>query len=223
LSGERPEAPPREVRRRAWTDAEFTALDFEATGLDFEHDTIVSLGMVPVSEGRIVMAGAVYQLVQPIVPPSPVSVTIHGLRAQDLAYAPTLDAAKATLLTALDRRFLLTWWAEVEAAFLDKVFGGGSRHWLQRSIDVRQLAMTLEHLEGRMPKQGSYTLSATASRHGVPVANPHHALDDALVTAQLFLVVATSLAGHGYKTVRSLLRAAARPVLPSRLSRFPGR
>lgn len=223
MRGERPAPPPRELRRRAWTDAGFAALDFEATGLDFEHDTIVSLGIVPVDEGRIAMADAVYQLVQPVVPPSPGSVTVHGLRAQDLARAPTVDEAKATLRLALDRRFLLTWWAEIEAAFLDKIFGGGPRKWLHRSIDVRRLAVTLERLEGSVPQSSDYTLTATASRYSVPVANPHHALDDALVTAQLFLVVATKLARREYKTVRSLLRETAKPASPFAPPHFQGR
>jgi DNA polymerase-3 subunit epsilon len=37
------------------------------------------------------------------------------------------------------------------------------------------------------------TLSQAAERFGVPVASAHNALDDALVTAQLFLVVAAKL------------------------------
>jgi DNA polymerase III epsilon subunit-like protein len=42
---------------------------------------------------------------------------------------------------------------------------------------------------------------------GVPVADPHHALDDALVTAQLFLVLAArwEAGGHGAR-VADLLR-----------------
>jgi DNA polymerase III epsilon subunit-like protein len=43
---------------------------------------------------------------------------------------------------------------------------------------------------------------------GVPVANPHEAFDDALVTAQLFLVLAPKVPGRPEPTVRQLLRAA---------------
>ena len=42
-------------------------------------------------------------------------------------------------------------------------------------------------------RPGRSPLSSAAERHGVPVASPHHALDDALVTAQLLLVVAARL------------------------------
>jgi DNA polymerase-3 subunit epsilon len=49
------------------------------------------------------------------------------------------------------------------------------------------------------------SLSAAAGRYAVPVASPHDALDDALVTAQLFLVLADRLAERGRRRVRDLL------------------
>ncbi len=206
MSAERPAGPPSSARRTPWTRAEFAALDFEATGLDFTRDTIISFGVVPVREGRVVLSEAIYELVDPDVQPSPESIKVHGLRVQDLAGAPSLAEAREDLRAALDGRFLITWHGEVEAAFLDKVFGGGRRSWLRRSVDVRRLVVALERRDSRLGRAEDYTLVATADRYGVPVASPHHALDDALVTAQLFLILATRLADHGYRTVRSLLR-----------------
>jgi DNA polymerase III epsilon subunit-like protein len=51
-----------------------------------------------------------------------------------------------------------------------------------------------------------FTLSATAERYGVPAENPHVALDDALVTAELFLVLATKLEERGFGRTSSFLR-----------------
>lgn len=186
----------------------FISLDFEATGLDFARNTIISFGTVPIVDGRIDVGGASYQLVDPLdVELNPQAITIHGLRPLDLRDAPSIEAARAALGNALDRRFLVTWFAEVEAAFLAKLFGGRSKTWLRRSVDVRRLVVALEGGEG-----GPLTLEACARRYGVPVASPHHALDDALVTAQLFLVVATKLAARGVKSVKDLQAAdAVRP------------
>ena len=198
----RPEPPPSAWRRRPWTHAPFASLDFEATGLDFDRDTIISFGVVPIDEGRIDVGGAVYELVDPAdVPLDHQAITIHGLRPVDLRGAPSLDAARAALRVALGRRFLITWFAGVEAAFLDKVFGGGRKAWMHRAIDVRRMVAALED------SGAGLTLEACASRYGVPVASPHHALDDALVTAQLFLVVATKLAARGVKSVKDLQAA----------------
>ena len=199
-----PDRPPTGRHRSPWWTIEFASLDFEATGLDFVRDRIVSFGVVPVERGRIEVGRAIYQLVDPGgVPPSPESVTVHGLRPVDLRGAPSVDAAREALGAAISGRFLLTWWASVEAGFLNALYGGGVRAWRRRSVDVRQLVIALEGDAGRQ-----LSLTQAADRFQVPVASPHHALDDALVTAQLFLVTATKLNALGRGQLRDLLRPA---------------
>jgi DNA polymerase-3 subunit epsilon len=206
-----PIGPERRLRRAPWRSVEFVSLDFEATGLDFRRDTIVSFGTVPVRRGRIEVGGSIYELVDPgDVTPSPGSVIVHGLRPVDLVEAPSVDAARETLSVAIARRFLLTWWGSVEAAFLDKLFGGGQRLWQKRMVDVRDLVLALD---GTAAAQ--LTLSGAAEHYRVPVASPHHALDDALVTAQLFLVMAAKLDGRA-GSVRDFQRL--RPTSPRHLS-----
>lgn len=197
-----PRPPRRSLRRRTWRDVELAALDFETTGLDHRHDAIVSFGVVPVRGGRVAVGDSVHQLVVPAVPSSPRSMRIHGILPKDLVDAPPPEVAAATLRDALDRRFVLAWYASVEIAFLARLFGGRARSWVRRTIDVRQMAIALEGLD----QDVRHTLSSTAERYGVPVANPHEALDDAMVTAQLFLVLASRLEGRGFRSVRSFLR-----------------
>jgi DNA polymerase-3 subunit epsilon len=127
---------------------------------------------------------------------------IHGLLPADLAEAPRIEDAAPALRAALDARFLLAWYASVEIGFLRRAFGGSTRWWRRRTVDVRDLAIALEHAD----PEARFGLTSTAERYGVPVANPHEAYDDALVTAQLFLVLATKLEGRGLRTVRELNR-----------------
>jgi len=183
------------------------ALDFETTGLDLRKDAVVSFGLVPVRAGRIVLEDAVYREVAPEVPPSPTSITIHELRPIDLASAPPLREVRPELAEALRGRFVLAWVAEVEVAFLARVFGTSRRRWARRTIDVKRLAEAEDRLRGVSPDRRS-TLAAAARRFGVPVERTHHAFDDALMTAELFLVLATRLAarGAGGGTVAGLLR-----------------
>lgn len=200
-----PAAPPR-ARAVPWRETDYVAIDFETTGLDFRSDTVVSYGVVPVRGGRVIVGESHHQLIEPHVPPSPRSQTIHELRPQDLAGSPSIAQARDELRTALDSRYLLVWFAGVEVHFLDAIFGGGRRRWRRRTIDVRNLAIAADGLGGPTRDKPGYPLSGTAARYGVPVADAHQALDDALVTAQLFLVLADKLPDHPDPTLRDLAR-----------------
>jgi DNA polymerase-3 subunit epsilon len=202
---ERPAAPAR-ARGVPWREAAYAALDFETTGLDMRTDTVVSFGVIPVDGGRVQMRGAVHQLIDPHVPPSPRSQTIHELRPQDLAGSPRLPEAREVLRSALDGRFLLVWFADVEVHFLTAIFGARARTWRRRTIDVRRLAMAVDGAPLAARDRPGYPLAGTAERYAVPVANTHEAFDDALVTAQLFLTLAAKLHGRGEPTARDLLR-----------------
>jgi DNA polymerase-3 subunit epsilon len=199
-----PARPTWASRRVHWTKLDLAALDFETTGLD-ANDTVVSFGVVPVLNGRIALAGSVYRTVSMASDLSARSIEVHGLLPGDLADSPPIDEVLPILRNALDGRYLLTWAAEVEAAFLAKLFGGTPRRWLRRSIDVLGLAILVDRLEGREPERGDYALSAAAERSGVPVEQPHHAFDDALTTAQLFLILASKLSKEGFDTPRRLI------------------
>ncbi|HVF08239.1 MAG TPA: 3'-5' exonuclease [Actinomycetota bacterium] len=194
-----PAEPGRDRLTAPWRSVDLVSLDFEATGLDLRRDRIISFGTVPIRRGGIELADSVYQLVDPgDVQPSRESITVHGLRTADLVGAPSVQVARAALRRSIDRRFLVTWWAPVEAAFLDALFSGGRQAWMRRAIDVRDLVLGLE---GRSAAR--LTLGQAAERFGVPVASPHNAFDDALVTAQLFLVTATKL-GRRARSVRDM-------------------
>ena len=202
-----PRSPRRRLRLARWRAAPFASLDFETTGLDYLHDEVVSYGLVPIRAGRIVIGASLHQLVQPGSPPSPTSVKIHGMRSRDLAGAPQAPAARGALRAALDGCFILSWYAPVEVAFLARMFDGGRVRFRRRTLDVRALAIGIDRRQGHPRESADYSLSACAARYGVPVAAPHDALDDALVTAQLFLVLAARLEREGLERVGGLLRA----------------
>jgi DNA polymerase III subunit epsilon len=202
--------PPRRLRRRPWVEAEFASLDFETTGLDPDRDAVVSFGVVPVRHGRVILAESDYREVAPEAPLTARSIVVHGLRPLDLQGAPTLSQVLPDLHSSLERRYLLAWSADVEAGFLSRAFGGSERWWRRRIMDVLLLAQVADRLEGRTARPGDYNLTTAAARLGTPVHAPHHALDDALTTAQIFLVLATRLSTKGYGTPARLLKVGRR-------------
>jgi DNA polymerase-3 subunit epsilon len=202
--------PPRRLRRRSWIEAEFASLDFETTGLDPDRDAIVSFGVVPVRGGRVILAESEYREVAPGAPLTARSIVVHGLRPLDLRGAPPLTEVLSDLRASLQGRYLLAWSADVEAGFLARAFGGSGRGWRRRIVDVLLLARLADRLEGRATQPGDYNLTTAAARLRIPVHAPHHALDDALTTAQVFLVLATRLSSRGYGTPGRLLKAGRR-------------
>jgi len=200
-----PRVPPRAGRRGSWTGVELAALDFETTGLDLATDRVISWGVVPLRRGGVELREAAYRLVAPGREPGVESIRVHELRPTDLAAAPPLGDVAGELRDALDGRYLVAWAAGIEIAFLRRMFGGSKRAWRRRTIDVRELAAAAIGPGGDARRQN---LEGACRRFGVPVERTHHAFDDALMTAELFLVLAGSHGGSPAPSVKSLFRTA---------------
>jgi DNA polymerase-3 subunit epsilon len=203
MSG-RPGRPPLGSGRKPWREAAYASLDFETTGLDLEHDDVVSFGVVPLDGGLVHPGDATYREVAPSVALTGETIVVHGLRPMDVAEAPRMAEVADDLRRSLDGRYVLAWSAQIEAAFLARTFGGSASRWRRRIIDVLRLAILVDGPNGR---DRDFSLTAVARRLGVPVEHPHHALDDALTTAELFLVLLPELERRGIETPRRLLRA----------------
>ena len=121
------------------TTGAYASLDFETTGLDLDGDDIISFGVIPIEGGRLIPGQSTYREVRPDRPLKPASIAVHGLRPVDLEEASALGTVVDDLRDALAGRFLLAWAAEIEAAFLARVFGRRSAWWRKQIIDVLRL------------------------------------------------------------------------------------
>jgi DNA polymerase-3 subunit epsilon len=196
---------PRGVGGGPWRRAAYASLDFETTGLDLDGDDIISFGVIPIEGGRILPGRSTYREVRPDRPLKPASIAVHGLRPVDLEEASALRTVVDDLHDALAGRYVLAWAAGIEAAFLARVFGRRSSWWRKQIVDVLRLALLVDRAGGG--RHQDFSLTAVADRLGVPVEHPHHALDDALTTAEVFLVLLPDLERRGIMTPRRLLRA----------------
>jgi DNA polymerase-3 subunit epsilon len=173
---------------------EYLALDFETTGLDPKVDEIISIGAIPIVDGRVDLTRLTYAEAVHSRPANRSGVAIHGLRPVDLAEGQGRETLRARLVDSLDNRQPIAWAAWVEAAFLASLLGGGERKWRSRIIDVIDLVAELDRADG-VEGSADETLVACCARFGIPHARAHHALGDALMTAQLFMVVTRRLRG----------------------------
>jgi DNA polymerase III subunit epsilon len=177
--------------RAPWRDVEFCVLDLETTGLDLRRDDIIAYGAALVAHARIPCSRIAYSLVRPARPVSIPAVTVHGLRAADLADAPRIDEVAGDLVDLLSNRVLVAHAAWVERAFLNRVLRPRGLTLGRAVIDTAALLRACRLVDAGATSEPN--LEAAARLLGLPVHTPHHALGDAFTTAQLFLALATRL------------------------------
>lgn len=189
-----------------WRDASFAVIDVETTGLDPSRDEVLSVGVVPIDGGRIAVGGSFYRTVRPRVAPDAATVVIHGIRPVDAADAEPADVVARELTAVLSDRILVAHVADIEKAFLGRWLAPtGFR--LPRFVDTDVLARLVIARSGGPLVDAHVGLGAVCAHFGLPEHRRHHALGDALTTAQLFLATASLLARDDDATVAQLLAA----------------
>jgi DNA polymerase-3 subunit epsilon len=176
----------------SWREASFAVVDLETTGLDPRTHEVLSVGVVPVDGGRIVVGRSFYSTVRPLVAPDSRTVVIHGIRPLDAAAGRPADQVAGELADHLGGRILVAHVADIERGFLAP--------WLRDTgyrpgpvVDTDVLARLVIARRGGPLLESHVGLGAAAIHFGLPEHRRHHALGDALTTAQLFLATATLL------------------------------
>jgi DNA polymerase-3 subunit epsilon len=210
-------SPPDET---PWRDVAWCAVDLEMTGLDPRHDQIIAIGAVAIEDGRIVLGAGMYTLVRTTRRSQYGAVLVHKLRVPDLADAPPLEEAIDGLLELLAGRVPVFHTAAIETNFLERQFAR-RRVRLPDGADTEALGRAwLRHRDGSAPE--GISLGGLAGALGQPAESPHHALGDALTTAQTFIALASLLDTVTPQTVGSLV-SASRPAPSAAVRRFgPG-
>ncbi|MDX1677801.1 3'-5' exonuclease [Arsukibacterium sp.] len=169
------------------------AIDFETTGLNAEDNGIVSIGLVPFNLQRIFCSRARQWLLKPRFALTDSSVTVHRITHSEISNAPDLSAVLPELLPLLAGKVAVVHYRQIERSFLAasvKVRLGESI--LFPVIDTMELEARLhrakplswwDKLRGR--QQLSIRLDASRSRYQLPPYRPHHAVTDALASAEL--------------------------------------
>ncbi|WP_448851070.1 3'-5' exonuclease [Corynebacterium sp. 335C] len=173
------------VERNRWL-----AVDVETTGLDPATDRLLSIGWVPVDGSDILLGGAGHVILRDDDGAASVgdSAALHGITDDAAAAGEEPREALARLLTALRGRRLLAHHAALETGFLDVA----CRRWFGAGFDVPVAdTMAREYhrigMEGRDPVRDELRLWTVRARYGLPRTRAHHALNDALACAELWL------------------------------------
>jgi DNA polymerase III epsilon subunit-like protein len=166
-----------------WTSLRYAVADVEGNGQ--QPPDLVELAVLPITDGTI--GEPVSWLVKPLRPITYFATSIHGISGKDVASAPAFAAIGHEVRRALADRVLVAHNAHVDVAVLRRELGG----WESREVfDTLKLAKRL------LPGQSSYKLGALVKAlsldDGMPSGlEPHRAAYDVLVTARLFVRLAT--------------------------------
>ncbi len=170
----------------------FLALDFETTGLDRDKDEIITVGMVPFDLNRIYLNQARHWLVKPRKALKESSIVIHGITHNDIMNAPDLSLYLQQIIGAMKGYIVVAHYHAIERYFFSHAVKRQLGEEIEFPIvDTMQVEETIirrhfgfmSRLKGEA--KPSLRLGATRARYALPPYSPHHALTDAIATAEL--------------------------------------
>lgn len=189
----------------------YAVIDTELTGLDFKKDSIVSIGAVAMTGGRIHLGETFYEMVSPRTAFRSASVVVHNIMPSEVVGKPSADIVIQNLLKFCNRTVVVGHFLSLDLHFLNKELKAMSgRSFPNLVADTWRIhSWILNQTEAAcrdFGENGDRDLFALAKKYSVPVAQAHDALSDAFITAQLFQRFLTILPGLGVRTVKDLLK-----------------
>lgn len=184
-------------RAEKWRETVFWSLDLETTGLDPRRDEILSIGMVPIRRGTIRWGERHYVLVKPRGDAGSDAVPIHQILPDQLDAAPSLEEVLPAVLERLGGATLVVHWAPLDVAVLQRACRELGLRWPRpRVVDTMDLIARLDRRRRLLePSPGPTPTQLGQIRDflGLPPHDEHHALYDALATAELLLALRARL------------------------------
>lgn len=180
----------------------FFVFDTETTGFHpYGGDEIISIGAVAIEHGQIKDEQSFHSYINPgrKIPEKITQLT--GITQSDVSKAPNFLTVFSTFLDFIQDGPLIAHCADFDFNFINaklKKHGGVKMNY--QSIDTMNLASHLQR-EDDPP-----TLDHLIQFYGIPMGFRHHALEDARMTAQLFLHQLEELEKQGVYTLYELKR-----------------
>lgn len=190
VSNYRRDTPRRVDRKRLCNKINFIALDAETTGFRPGHDRLLSVGLVPIRDGNIDVAGRRTWLVQQADAPSNEAVKIHGIAPAESAAGMPEPQVLAELLEVLTGGVIVGHHIGFDVMMINEALQQHHQTKLRNPVlDTATLAgrqIDAFHKTG-YANQRPPSLEEVCSHANLPVMGRHTASGDAFTTAQFFL------------------------------------
>jgi ATP-dependent DNA helicase DinG len=182
--------------------------DTETTGLDFQRDAILEIGMIRLNrDGSEEKLSTLFDPQRPI--PRAISL-LTGIRPEDCAGQPLLQDKISDLFDFVDGGWVVGHNVEFDLRFMN---AAGERHLSGRAFaDPSKILDTLELSRMLNPWMPNHRLETLGGFYMLPKNRQHRALDDAETTAAAFRGMLASLLEldpSSVATVRRILNGAS--------------
>lgn len=186
-------------------EARFIVVDVETSGLDTRKDRLLSVGAVTVESLRL-DAGASYETILRRDEHSErENILIHGIGPQAQAAGEEPEEVLMRFLEFTGKFPLVAFHAAFDRTMLDRDLRVTLGVRLPNAwIDLAQLAPALVP-EARLPRAN---LDEWLAYSGLRAHARHRAVDDAMATGELFLILLKRALAGGHDTVATLMAAA---------------
>ncbi len=157
----------------------YVVVDIETTGLHPMFSEIIEIGAVKIENGQI--TEEFHSLVKPREPLSDFTSRLTGISQQDLEDKPSVEEVLPKFLEFCKDSILVAHNASFDYRFL--------RYWINKltSQDWTPTFVDTLALSKRLIKLSSYNLEKLAAHFKMGAFSHHRALDDAKITAKIFL------------------------------------
>ncbi len=182
------------------------AVDFETTGLDAKQDKLLSVGFVTLKQHRISLKSSYHQIIKTKAQLEESNVIIHHITDSQKEKGQALAMVVEALLKELAGSVMLVHFARIEKQFLTQACLE-----LYGMAPVFPIIDTLALAKRRLDKRdvaydpSELRLSNLRNNFKLPEHHAHNALNDAIATAELFMVQMSKANKDGKITLQDVL------------------
>lgn len=192
---------PDPVAEQPLANQRFVVVDLEATGLNTLKDKILSIGAVVIQDNSLEMGQLFARTLKREGHKVSESVLIHLIAPSDVAAGERTETAMLDFLEFVDVSPLLAFHADFDQRLLirefKEIFGFNFKHPF---FDLAEIAPMLYPDHGmRCP-----TMDSWVEFFGLQVLQRHNACADAMVTAELMLILLKKAQAQGINTLKDL-------------------
>jgi DNA polymerase-3 subunit epsilon len=171
----------------AYEGDEMVVFDTETTGLNPKKDEILSIGAV-ILKNNVILTSKTFEIfLMPTQTISDKSITIHNIRPCDLQDAQEPQKAIESFLRFIGSRALIGYYLEFDVAMINKYI----KPWIGITLPNRQIEVSSLYFDKKINliPQGNIDLRFdTILRNlNVPNMGQHNAVNDAIMTAMIYL------------------------------------